>query len=377
VLTVLHVDTERGWRGGERQVLWLAAGMRERGHRAIVIARDDEELARRASSAGVEVTGLVPHGELDVFAAARLRRAMVRSHANVVHAHTAHAAAIAALACLGTPVKLVVARRVDFPLRRNLGTRLKYGRAHAVIAVSRAVAAIVAAGGVAPERIHVVPDGVDLARRVLPAGRDVLASLGIAEGAPLVVQVAALVPHKDPLTFVRAMRAAEARVPGLRALLVGDGPLQAAVHAEVRRLGLEQTVVLTGFRRDADELLAAARVATLSSAEEGMGSVLLDAMAFGVPVAATRAGGIPEAVADGETGLLSAPGDVDGLAANVVRLLEDRELAAAVAARAREKVKEFSVERMVERTLAVYASVLGTSKMSDVRIQNSELRGFL
>ena len=374
MLTVLHVDTERGWRGGERQVLWLAGGMRERGHRAIVVARNDDELARRASNAGVEVTGLVPHGELDVLAAARLRRAMVRSHANVVHAHTAHAAAIAALACLGTPVKLVVARRVDFPLRRNLGTRLKYGRAHAVIAVSRAVGTIVAAGGIAPERIHVVPDGVDLARRVLPASRDVLASLGISEGAPLVVQVAALVPHKDPLTFVRAMRAAAARVPGLQALLVGDGPLRSAVHAEVRRLGLERTVVLTGFRRDADELLAAARVATLSSAEEGMGSVLLDAMAFGVPVAATRAGGIQEVVADRETGLLSPPGDPDGLAANVVRLLQNPELAASLSARAQARVKAFSVERMVERTLAVYEAVLGTAKMSDVRIQNSGFR---
>jgi L-malate glycosyltransferase len=357
VLTVLHVDTERGWRGGERQVLWLAAGMRERGHRAIVVAREDDELARRAASAGLEVNGLVPHGELDVFAAARLRRAIVRRHANVVHAHTAHAAAIAALACLGTSVRLAVARRVDFPLRRNLGTRLKYGRAHAVIAVSQAVATIVAAGGVAPKRIHVVPDGVDLARRVLPAGRDVLASLGLAEGVPLVVQVAALVPHKDPLTFVRAIRVVQARVPGLRALLVGEGPLRSAVHAEVGRLGLEQTIVLTGFRRDADELLAAARVATLSSAEEGMGSVLLDAMAFGVPIAATRAGGIPEIVVHGETGLLSAPADAEALAANVVRLLEDQELAATLRERARERVTEFAVERMVDKTIAVYGAI--------------------
>ena len=357
MLTVLHVDTERGWRGGERQVLWLAAGMRERGHRAIVVARSDDELARRAASGGLEVIPLAPRGELDVFAAARLRRVIGRSRANVVHAHTAHAAAIAALACMATSARLVVARRVDFPLRRNIGTRLKYGRAQAVIAVSHAVGRIVAAGGVAPERLHVVPDGVDLARRVRPAGRDVLASLGVADGAPLVVQVAALVPHKDPLTFVRAMRVAQGRVPALRALIVGEGPLRSAVHAEVARLGLEQSVMLTGFRRDADELLAAAQVATLSSAEEGMGSVLLDAMAFGVPIAATRAGGIPEVVADGETGLLCAPGDPDGLAANVVRLLNDRELAVAMTARAHARVKEFSVERMVERTIAVYESV--------------------
>lgn len=357
MLTVLHVDTERGWRGGERQVLWLATGMRDRGHRAMVVARRGDELARRAADLRLDVIGAAPHGEVDLFAARDLRRAILRHRVHIVHAHTAHAAAIAALARIGTTAKVVIARRVDFPLRRNLGTRLKYGRAHAVIAVSRAVAAIVAEGGVRRDRIHVVPDGVDLARRVSPASRETLRSLGVPADAPLVVQVAALVPHKDPLTFVRAMGIVRARVPDLRALMVGDGPLRPAAHAEAARLGLERVVLLTGFRRDADDLLAAARVATLSSAEEGMGSVLLDAMALGVPIAATRAGGIPEVVTDGETGLLSAPGDAHGLAEHVVRLLSDRRLAASLSARAHEQVSAFSVERMVERTLEVYGAI--------------------
>ncbi len=358
MLTVLHVDTERGWRGGERQVLWLARGMRDRGHRAIVVARHGDELARRADEQQIEVIGAAPRGELDLFAARELRRVIAQQRAQIVHAHTAHAAAIAALATLGTQTRVVIARRVDFPLRRNLGTRLKYGRADAVIAVSKAVAAIVAEAGVHRERIHVVPDGVDLARRVQPARPEVLKSLGILADDTLIVQVAALVAHKDPLTFVRAMAIARERVPRMRALMVGDGPLRAAAQAEVTRLDLDRTVALTGFRRDADELLAAGRVATLSSVEEGMGSVLLDAMAFGVPIAATRAGGIPEVVEDGQTGLLSPPGDPAALAENIVRLLSDPDLAAALAARGRVCVEEFSVGRMVERTLAVYRSVV-------------------
>ena len=358
MLTVIHVDTERGWRGGERQLLWLAAGMRDRGHRGILVARPGDELANRAARRGLEVLESAPHGELDVVAALRLRRAIARHDARIVHAHTAHAAALAALATARTSTKVVVARRVDFPLRRNLGTRLKYGRAHAVIAVSNAVARIVAEGGVPRERIHVVPDGVDLSRSVAPASTDVLRSLGVAPGDPLVVQVAALVPHKDPLTFVRAMAVVRQRVPQVRALVVGQGVLRAAAEAEIRRLGLEQTVKLTGFRRDADDLLAAARVATLSSAEEGMGSVLLDAMAFGVPIAATGAGGISEVVEHGATGLLSPPGDDATLGEHIARLLADRDLAASMTARARNRVMEFSVDRMVERTVEVYASVI-------------------
>ncbi len=358
MLTVLHVDTERGWRGGERQVLWLAAGMRERGHRAIIVARPGDELARRAGAATLEVIEAAPRGELDLFAARHLRRLIVRNRAEVVHAHTAHAAAIAALATLGTPAKIVIARRVDFPLRRNLGTRLKYGRADAVIAVSNAVAAVAAEAGIARERIRVVPDGIDLSRSVQAADDDTLRSLGIPGGEPLVAQVAALVAHKDPVTFVRAMASVRARIPRVRGLLVGEGPLRAVVQAEVTRLDLDRTLSLTGFRHDADELLAAADVATLSSVEEGMGSVLLDAMAFGVPIAATRAGGIPEIVDHADTGLLSPPGDAQALADNIVRLLTDQDMAASLAARARMRVEEFSVDKMVERTIEVYRSVL-------------------
>ena len=356
-MTVLHVDTERGWRGGERQVLWLAAGMRDRGHRAILVARRGEELARRGAALGLDVIAASPRGEADLFAARDLRRAIGRHRAQIVHAHTAHAAALAALASVGTPTKVVIARRVDFRLRRNLGTRLKYARARAVIAVSRAVAEIVAEGGVPRERIHVVPDGVDVTRRPTPASGETLRSLGVGSDDPLVVQVAALVAHKDPLTFVRAMAFVRDRVPRARALMVGEGPLRAAAEAEVTRLGLDGVVLLTGFRRDADELLVSARVATLSSVEEGMGSVLLDALAFGVPVAATRAGGIPEVIEHEQTGLLSPPGDAQALADHVVRLLSDRDLAASFTARGRSSVLDFSVDRMVERTLDVYTRI--------------------
>ena len=356
-LTVLHVDTERGWRGGERQVLWLAAGMRERGHRAIVVAREADELARRAADRGLEVITTSPRGELDLVAAYQLRRAIVRNRAHVIHAHTAHAAAQALFARLGTRAKLVMARRVDFPLRRNPITRLKYGRADAVIAVSRAAAEVAAHRGVHRDRIYMVPDGVDLKRQIKRAGRETLRSLGVSEEVPLVVQVAALVPQKDPLTFIRAIAVARERVPELRALMVGDGSLRSDAQDEVKRLRLERVIGLTGFRRDADELLAAASLATLSSVVEGLGSVLLDAMAFGVPIAATTAGGIPDVITHGETGLLSPPRDPKALAENIVRLLSDRSLAASLSARARERVKDFSVERMVDRTIEVYARI--------------------
>ncbi len=364
-IRVLHVDTEKGWRGGERQTLWLAAEMAKRGHESVVAARQGEPLAARASAAGLSVVDCRPVSELDPRAAWRLRREILSRRIDVVHAHTAHAVAIGATATLGTGVPLVVARRVDFPLRGNAGTRWKYRRAARIIAVSNAVANVLDAGGVARSRIAVVPDGVDLRRTVEPATAATLAACGVAPNRPLVVQVAQLVGHKDPVNFVRAMAYANRGSTKLQALLVGDGPLRPEVTDEIQRLSLVDVIHLTGFRDDADSLLAAASVACLSSREEGMGSVLLDAMVFGRPIAATIAGGIPEVVVDGESGLLAERENPEALGAAIARLANDRALADRLAEGGRRRVREFSVERMTDRTIAIYERVTAESDASN------------
>jgi L-malate glycosyltransferase len=356
-MRVLHVDTERGWRGGERQALWLAAELARRGHTSIVAARAGEPFAERAAEHGLEVVDCRPANEADVVAAWKLRREIVRRDITIVHAHTAHAAAIASLASIGTSAKVIVARRVDFRLRNNLGTRLKYGRAAVFVAISHAVARVLEESGIARDRIVVIPDGVDMHRVVTPASRDVLRTLGVQDG-PLVVQVAQLVGHKDPLNFVRAVAHAREFVANVQALLVGDGPLRGDVEREVQRLELGNNLHVAGYRTDADALLAAADIACLSSREEGMGSVLLDALAFGLPVAATRAGGIPELIEEGANGLLAPVGDPAALGDAIVRLITNTELSARLRGAASGRALEFSVERMTDRTLDLYERVL-------------------
>ncbi|MGI9078780.1 MAG: glycosyltransferase, partial [Gemmatimonadaceae bacterium] len=195
-LTVLHIDTERGWRGGERQALWLATGLERLGHHSLVAARPGDPLAIRAARNGLRVIPCAPASEADALAAFMLRRTVTNEGVQIVHAHTAHAVALASLSILLTPAKMVGTRRVDFPLRRNLGTLWKYRRAHAIIAISRAVADVLAKSGIDRARIEVVSSGVDLNRAVQPASRDELAELGIPNDSPFAILVAALVPHK-------------------------------------------------------------------------------------------------------------------------------------------------------------------------------------
>jgi len=362
-MRILHVDTERGWRGGERQALWLASELARRGHVSIVAARSGEQLAQRTSAAGLEVVSCSPRFEADVRAAMRLRRVIRNRRIDLVHTHTAHALGLAAIATVGSGVPVVAARRVDFHLRGNLGTRWKYGRAAAVIAISRAVANILAGDGIDPAKIAVVPDGTDIHRAITPASPATLQALGVKQGAPLIVQVAQLVPHKDPVNFVRAIAVAREHVPTIQALLVGEGELRMSVENTCRALGLTGVLHVVGYRNDADALLGAADVVVLSSREEGMGSVLLDALLLGKPIATTRAGGIPDVVVNDASGLLAPVGDSRSLGENISKLLNDRALAQRLGDAARARVAEFSVERMADRTLSVYDRVIARTPL--------------
>jgi L-malate glycosyltransferase len=357
-LRVVHVDTERGWRGGERQAFWLAERLVRLGHRSIMAVRPGEPLAERAGEAKLPIVPLMPFSEMDILAAMTLRRAIINEDADIVHAHSGHAVALAALGSMGTRARMVLTRRVSFPLKRNPASLWKYARADAMIAVCRATADSLVASGIESARITVAYSGVDLTRVIPPASAETLTSLGVAAGAPLVVMVAALVGHKDPLTFVRAMDVARRTIPGVQALMVGEGELRPNVEREIAALGLGGCVHLAGYRTDADSLMSVADVVALSSSDDGIGGVVIDAMSFGKPVAATAAGGIPEAVANGETGLLVPIGNAAALGNAIARLLADRTLAEQMGANGIRRAPLFSIDNTVARTLEVYERVL-------------------
>jgi glycosyltransferase involved in cell wall biosynthesis len=358
--SILHIDTERGWRGGERQVLWLAESLIRAGNDCVIAARPDQPLAIKAQELGLRVLPCSPAWEFDPVAAARLKRFIRREGIRIVHAHTAHAASIALL-CAGD-AQTVITRRVDFRVGRNWVSQLKYRHAAAIIAISDAVADALAASGIDERAIEVIPSGIDLTRSVQRADNRTLKSVGIPEQAPLVVMVAALVRHKDPVTFIRAMKNVIDGGSTAHAVIVGDGPMREELENSIKDLGLHDRIHLTGFRPDADAILAAADVVALSSIEEGLGTVLIDALWMGKPIAATRAGGIPELVQDGACGLLAPIGDSNALGASIDRLLSDAALRRRFSTAGRARAATFSVERTAARTSLVYERVLAAAR---------------
>jgi glycosyltransferase involved in cell wall biosynthesis len=365
----LHVDTARTWRGGQNQALLTVTGLRALGHRAELVAHPDGVLRRRAAEGG-GVIPLAPRTEMDLTAAWRLARVLRDLRPDIVHAHDPHAVAMAALArSIGGPDPaplLVASRRVDFRIRQNAFSRWKYRQVDVFICASECIRQMLLADGVEPERAVTVHEGVDIDHIDAAPPADVRAAFWLPHGAPLVGNVAALVPHKGQRYLVEAAALVVRRMPDARFLIVGDGELRATLEQAVRREQLEKHVIFTGFRPDVLSLIKGFDLFVMSSVTEGLGTSLLDAMAASRAVVATRTGGIPEVVVDGETGLLVPPRDAHALAEAIIRLLGDESLRAAFGRAGRQRVeRRFSADRMVAATLAVYESLAGRSPGAD------------
>jgi glycosyltransferase involved in cell wall biosynthesis len=359
-LTILYLDINTEWRGGQRQLLWMGEGLRRHGGRPIFALRTGVPLAARARASGIEVIAIDPLiAEWGPWTVLRLRRVIRRERVAIVHAQSGHTMALATLASAGTRAKIVFARRVSTPLRTNRPTRWKYARAHRLISVSRAGVDGLLRVGVKPDRVRVIPSGVPLSQLAAPATPELLASLGVPAGAPLAVFVASLSGAKDPSTFVRAIQVARRTVPELHALVVGDGPLREPLAGEISALGLDDFVHLVGFRTDAESMEAAASVVALTSKSlEGTPGVLLDALALGKPIVATDVGGVTEVIEHDISGLIVPIGDANALGAAIARVMRDPALAARLSAGARARAPMFSIENTVSRTLEVYRELL-------------------
>jgi len=357
----LHIDTARSWRGGQNQVLLTVLGMRALGHRAMLVAHAAGELRQRAKE-GLDLVPLTPKTEMDLAAAWRLSRLIKQLGPDIVHAHDPHGVAMAALALsmstqLAKP-PLVAARRVDFHLKGNALSRWKYRQVDCFVCASDAIRAMLVADGVPAARAVTVHEGIDLGRVEAAPVADLHAELWLPHHAPLVGNVAALVPHKGQRHLIEAAAIVIQKVPDARFVIAGEGELRPQLERLIKERHLEKHVFLAGFRPDILSVHKAFDIFVMSSITEGLGTSLLDAMACGKPIVATTAGGMPEVVADGRTGILVPPRDHETMAAAIVRLLTDEKARAEMGAAGLARVRTlFSAERMVQDTLAVYRRV--------------------
>jgi glycosyltransferase involved in cell wall biosynthesis len=362
-MRIAHLEAGRHLYGGGEQVRCLVDRLTERGVDNVLLCPSRSELARRSS---VVVRELPMRGELDLGLVPRLVRELRAQRPDLVHVHSRRGADLyggIAAALMGIPA--VLTRRVDAPEPRWLA-RWKYRPYAAVVALSRAIEAQLVASGVEVGRLVRIPSGVDTARwRPDANARDrLLARFNLPCDALLVGVVAQLIERKGHAELFAVLPELVARWPQLRVLCFGRGPLERALRAEIAARGLDRHVELAGFRDDLPELMPGLDLLVHPAAREGLGLALLEAASAGVAVVARAAGGVPDVVVDGKTGVLVDGGDRAALRLAVERLLagptERARLGAAARAHAE---RHFAVARLVDAHLSLYERVLAARRM--------------
>jgi glycosyltransferase involved in cell wall biosynthesis len=361
---VLHVDGGAEPYGGAQQVLYLLEGLAGQGVDSHLACRPGCVLARRAAPFA-QVHEIPMGGDLDVGITRRLGRVIRDVRPDLVHLHSRIGADVmGAIAARRTGVPVVHTRRVDNPEPRWLAA-LKYRLHDRVIAISEGIGQVLLAAGLPAAKLRVVRSAVDTTPYAGSCDWTALAGVlgagpgGGARFGPVIAVVAQLIPRKGHRFLLEALPAIVAAVPNVQVLFFGKGPLAGPLQERIDRDGLAARVRLMGYREDLPRLLPCMDLLVHPAMLEGLGVSLLQASAAGVPIVASRVGGIPEAVRDGVNGRLVPPADVPALTAAILTLLADGDLRRRMGDTGRALVaREFSVAGMVAGNLAVYRELL-------------------
>jgi glycosyltransferase involved in cell wall biosynthesis len=354
ILTIAHIDTGRDFRGGQDLLLSLARGLKQRGHRQVIVCPKGSPLAQRAISEGQEVMRV---GSI------RTLRERLRNHRfDIVHAHDGKAQNISWRASLGLPVRRVASRLVAFTPRYPLIHRWKYSlTCHGVIALSQSVRQVLIAAGVRDSHIEVIVPGIEIPAE-LP-GPDVRAEArsrwGFSRGDFVVGHAAAFTHEKGQDVALQAALLLGPKLPRARMLLVGDGPQRSQprmVELARQASGIAQ---LPGFVDDLNQFYAALELYIMPSRSEAWGLTALRAMAYGLPVVASNVGGLPEAIEHGKSGWLVPPESPQALADAIVEAASDPARLCEFGRNARERAAQFSIDGTVEKTERFYLRLLG------------------
>lgn len=362
MMNIVHISTAKTWRGGEQQIAYLYEGLRQHGLSQFIVCAAGSELEKFALKNSWSVVAVPKSGSFSFAFAKTIAETCQKFQADVVHIHDSHAHNNTVLAAVwyGLKTPMVLSRRVDFPVSGNPFSRYKYNYhgIKAIICVSSAVREVLFPTINDTNKLLVVHDGIDTEN--IPQAEHMLRNeYHIPPETLLIGNVAALASHKDYPTFLKTVARLKNHL-NAKFIIIGEGGERKTIENLIEELGLQDNVVMTGFRPDAKNLLAELDVLLVTSETEGLGSTILDAFLCKVPVVATDAGGIPELVRDGETGLLGSIKSPTVLAEQVLRVLNEPDIRQSLISDAYKVALKHSAQNMAEQTLGIYKTMIAT-----------------
>lgn len=375
-MRVLHILEATGG-GAARHVLDLCAGLARRGvevHLAYSSSRMDrifQEGLSALSQSGVALLEVPMRRSLhpnDLRALNLIRRYLwSQASIDLIHGHSSKGGGLARLLRLGTKAKVVYTPHTFVTLFTNIKPfeRFSYGLAEkslsllteALIAVSENEAREAYRLGFSQRKIHIIPNGISLTFSAGQNSQSLREAWGLPKPAKVVGFVGRFVPEKNLLLLLEAFAKISTKHSDARLVMIGDGPLKPLLLQRCEILGLGERVIWPGFM-DGRQAMRAFDIFALSSDYEGFPYVLLEAMAEGLPLVATRVGGTELAIREGENGFVVPIGDIQGFAQSLDLLLSDTALRRRMGENSRIWVQQFTVDKMVEATLALYKELL-------------------
>jgi L-malate glycosyltransferase len=359
---ILHISLARSWRGGEQQLAYLYEQLHKKeGIRQTILCPYNSALATWCEQKNYEFYCIRKSFFHLLQNTYYLKRLCQKAGIDLIHTHDAHAHSLAYYAALaGSPTKIVVSRRVDFPVKQNLLSLGKYNhpKVKRILCVSNAIREITAPSIKDKSKLKVVYSGIDPDRIIKRTDKPKLRKeLGIAEDAILIGNTSAIAPHKDYHSFIQVAENILTTEANIYFVIIGYGPCFNEIQQAISDKGLSEKILMTGFRTDVAEIIHELNIFLITSETEGLGTSILDAFAAGVPVVATEAGGITELIKHEKTGLSAAVRDVQTLSKNVKSILNDPALKEKLVSGAKKHLENFTNLKMAEETLKAYREI--------------------
>jgi L-malate glycosyltransferase len=360
----MHISSPKTWRGGEQQLIYLMEELIALGVWQIVLCPFNSMVHKYCLKNHLNHVTYFKGFSANPMVAFRVSHICKREAIDLIHVHDSHSHNFAVLSSVlsKNEVPIIVSRRVDFPIHSGALSMFKYNhpRIARILCVSAAIMEVMKPFIDDKTKLEVVHSGIDLEKfNDVKEEVNLRSEFGIGDMTTLIGNVSALAPHKDYQTFIAVAKRVIESGKDVKFLAIGDGPLRKEVKQWIEEADMSEHIIMTGFRKDIPSVLPQLDVFLITSETEGLGTSILDAQAAGVPVVATKAGGIVEIIRHNENGMLAGVKDVESLAENVLHYLANPEIGAQHAENGKKNVERFSKQMTAKRTKEVYESVLG------------------
>jgi L-malate glycosyltransferase len=365
-MRVLHIASEKSWRGGEQQIAYLIEELQQQHVENFVACRRESAFEAYCLKKGIPHVSLSFAKHLLPFAAHQLKEYANTNHIQLMHLHSSLAHTLAVLShLLGAKADLILSRRVEFNIGRNPLSTFKYNYSGVkrILCVANNVRKVMSESIADGSKCVTVHSGINLEDFKCynkQSATYLRSKYKIPQGTLLIGNVSAIDKFKDYYTYLDTILLLKRSGIKAKYFAIGSGALEQEIKAYAKKLNLQEDVIFTGFLNNVSEVLPELDLFLITTLKEGLVNSVLNAFACGTPVVATAAGGIPEMVEDGVTGMLAPLKSPEVLAQKCLQVLQNPELRQRLVENASQKVLEFTKQRTALKTLAVYEEVLAS-----------------